>query len=142
MNWGLFLKYAFQALTLVPQVVIGIEQIKGGAKQGASKKELAMKSLGLANGVSSAILPEHQAAIDAATALASTAIDNTVALLNAIQHPDFVQKDANVQAAVEASDKFIAEHPTVPIVEVPAVVTESNEPGPLTGPGLHNIVSA
>jgi hypothetical protein len=37
--------------------------------------------------------------------------------------------DPNVEAAIEASKKFIAEHPDVPIVEVPLVHEGGNNNG-------------
>jgi sorbitol-specific phosphotransferase system component IIC len=76
-------KHILTALSLVPQIVVGIEMVHGGVMSGEDKKTLAMKSLGLAYSATSAILPEHREAIDVATKLASDMIDGTVAFLNA-----------------------------------------------------------
>jgi hypothetical protein len=75
--------HILQILPMIPSIVSGIELIHGNEMNGASKKELAMQSLGLSSAVAAAALPEDQAAIQAATSLASTSIDGVVALLNA-----------------------------------------------------------
>lgn len=68
----------------VPKAVLGVEALVTGAKQGATKKQLAMASLGLATSVASDVVPaELQPAVSAATSLASSAIDNFVYLMNA-----------------------------------------------------------
>jgi len=69
-------------ITLVPMIVAGIEKIHGEAP-GASKKQMAMDALGLAYGTASTVLPQDQAAIDAATGLTSNLIDNVVTVFNA-----------------------------------------------------------
>lgn len=82
MNW---LIYVMRILPIIPGLVAHIEQIHGDAKSGAEKKQLAMESLGLATQTATQLIPEQQTAIDAATTLASSAIDNTVAVMNAMQ---------------------------------------------------------
>lgn len=72
-------------LPAIPAVVQHIEQIHGDAKSGAEKKQLAMESLGLATQFGEEVLPEQQAAIDAASNLASQVIDGTVAVMKAAQ---------------------------------------------------------
>lgn len=89
MNWSKFAAWTLKILSSIPSVVMGVEQISQGAQQGSTKKTMAMQALGLANLTASAILPEYQPAVDAATVLASSAIDNTVAMFNAINHPAF-----------------------------------------------------
>lgn len=76
MNW---LMMVMRTLQLVPVIVAGIQHIHGEAP-GATKKQMAMDALSLAYGSASAILPQDQAAIDAATELTSNLIDNTVAV--------------------------------------------------------------
>jgi hypothetical protein len=80
LNW---LQYLIRALSLVPYVVSGIEQIHGEAKSGTAKKQLAMDALGLSSTVAKQMSPEHAEAADAAAQLVSTAIDGTVAVMNA-----------------------------------------------------------
>lgn len=70
------------ALQNVPIIVAGIEHIHGEAS-GATKKQMAMDALGLASYTAQAVLPEHSAAAQAATALASQTIDGVVAVMNA-----------------------------------------------------------
>lgn len=113
MNW---LQYVLKALSLVPYVVHGIETIHGDAKSGAEKKQLAMESLGLATEVASAADPEHQAAIDAATSLVSTAIDGTVAVMNAAKGTTTpVPVATNVPSAIiEAGQASTGGHPSNP----------------------------
>lgn len=79
--------WLLQALVNLPAVIQGIQHIHGDAIAGADKKKLAMEALGLATGVAGQVVPaELQPAVSAATALASSAIDNTVALLKATGH--------------------------------------------------------
>lgn len=80
MNW---LSLALRILSMVPTVVVSVEQIaKASNVSGTTKKQLALASLGLAAGVAQNLSPEHQNDIDAATTLASNAIDSTVAVYN------------------------------------------------------------
>lgn len=68
-------------LSLLPYLLMGIEQIHADAS-GATKKQLAMESLGLASTAEGAILPGKQAEITAATQFASVSIDAVVATAN------------------------------------------------------------
>lgn len=77
----MWLKFLLNIVSLVPSVVMGVEQIAASAK-GSDKKTLALNALGLSSAVASAVAPEHQADINTATQIASNAIDSTVALLN------------------------------------------------------------
>jgi hypothetical protein len=79
-NWLAFL---VRALSAVPYVVAGIEQVHGSAMSGADKKELAMQALNLSANVALGLDPQHQQLIGAAAQLASSAIDGTVAVMNA-----------------------------------------------------------
>lgn len=99
MNW---LVFALTLITQIPKVVLGVEALAMGAKQGAKKKDLAMASLGLSASVAADVLPEHRPAIEAATTLASNAIDNFVALANAAKHPEFI-KSSNAPAPQSAT---------------------------------------
>jgi hypothetical protein len=65
-------------LPLIGPVVQGIEQIHGDTLNGASKKQLAMESLGLAGAAASVALPGFAPEIQVATELASNAIDLVV----------------------------------------------------------------
>lgn len=83
MDW---MKFAALLATEVPKAVLGIEAIVTGAKQGATKKQLAMASLGLATNVATDAVPSDlQPAVSAASSFASSAIDNFVALMNAVK---------------------------------------------------------
>jgi hypothetical protein len=107
----MWLKYLFQALQFIPFVVAGIEHIHGEAP-GATKKQMAIDALGLASTVASGVLPEeHQAAVAAATELASTTIDGVVKTFNAA---GVFQKGKPVPAALT---DFA---PVRPIAAVPA----------------------
>jgi hypothetical protein len=107
----MWLKYLFQALQFIPFVVAGIEHIHGEAP-GATKKQMAIDALGLASTVASGVLPEeHQAAVAAATELASTTIDGVVKTFNAA---GVFQKGKPVAAALT---DFA---PVRPIAAVPA----------------------
>lgn len=78
----MWLQYLIRALSMVPVIVSGIEQVHGDAKSGAEKKQLAMEALGLAASVAPVIDPAHQQTISAASSLASQAIDGVVAVMN------------------------------------------------------------
>lgn len=75
--------WMIKLLGLIPYVVSGIEQVHGDAMSGASKKQLALKSLGLAAGGAEALDPDADPAIRAATALAAQTIDGVKAVYNA-----------------------------------------------------------
>lgn len=79
MNW---LSWIFKAVSLVPTVVAGIETIHAG-ESGATKKQLALASLGLANQVAQGVLPADQGELanSAATKLSSS-IDSWVSFFN------------------------------------------------------------
>lgn len=79
MDW---LKLALRILQTAPLVVAGIEQLHGSAS-GESKKKMAMDALSIAHAVAHDVLPEQQAAIDAATELTSNVIDGVVSTFNA-----------------------------------------------------------
>lgn len=79
---NLALQWILKALTLVPSVVVMIERIHSELP-GATKKQLAMDALHGAAGIAGAVLPQDQAAIDAAHELVGNAIDGTVKFLNA-----------------------------------------------------------
>lgn len=107
MNWIL---YMVRALQLVPVIVAGIEHIHGEAP-GATKKQMAMDALSLAYGGASALLPQDQPAIDAATQMASNVIDGTVAVFNqagifkgsgAVAAPKPVAPSSSVNATLAA----------------------------------------
>ena len=108
----MWLKYVFQALQFLPFIVAGIEHIHAEAP-GATKKQMAMDALGLASTVATGVLPEeHQAAVAAATQLASTTIDGVVKTFNAA---GVFQKGKPVPAALT---DFAP--PVRPIAAVPA----------------------
>lgn len=74
MNW-------LSLIQLVPLTIIGIQQIHSDSIAGASKKQLAMESLGLAGAVSSNLLTGTNAALATGTAtLASNLIDQFTTL--------------------------------------------------------------
>lgn len=79
--------WMIKLLALIPYVVSGIEQIHSDNKTGAEKKQLALEALGLAANTATAIDGKDQAAIQAATALASTTIDGVKAVYNAVKQP-------------------------------------------------------
>lgn len=78
----------FSKLALIPYIVAGIQAIHSEAP-GATKKQLAMDSLGLATQVASAVDEGDAATIQASSALASSVIDQTVALFHAQNVPGF-----------------------------------------------------
>jgi len=80
MNW---LQGILKALTLVPVIVSGIEQIHAGAA-GSTKKQMAQEALGLAAGIADIIDPAQQPNIDAVAGLISQTIDATVSAFNLI----------------------------------------------------------
>lgn len=109
----MWLKYLMQILQLAPIVVAGIEHIHHSAP-GATKKDLALQSLGLASGVAGAVLPEHQQTINAATELAGNVIDGVVKTLNAAG----VLQRANAAGKAAAATVELP----APIAAVPAAV--------------------
>lgn len=130
MNW---LVWTLKILSVVPGVVMGIERMTTGVKQGATKKELAMTALGLSYGTASAVLPEHKEAIEAATVLAGNAIDNFVALQNAISHPAFKPAPVPVPA-------LLPEAPATAFGAIAGPVSELNAAPAVEG--LHQVVPA
>ena len=74
MNWGQFLMKALQA---APAVVQFVEQ-EHAAAPSATKKDMAMQSLGFAQGLSEFLMPQYKDAIDAASQTVSTTIDGLV----------------------------------------------------------------
>lgn len=70
------------SLPLIPAIVNGIEQIHGGIKDGATKKQIAMQTLGLATAVAGAVIPGEAVEVTAASDLASVVIDGVVAAFN------------------------------------------------------------
>ena len=81
MNW---IAYFLRALTLAPQIVNVVEALVTEAKSGATKKQLAMESLGVGTSIAAAIAPQHQANFAAVSAGVSSAIDSIVAVKNAV----------------------------------------------------------
>lgn len=72
-------------LPLIPAVVQGIEVIHADSKlPGATKKQLALEALGLAQGGAGAIAPELKPQIDAAAEFAGAVIDSTVKMFNVL----------------------------------------------------------
>lgn len=80
---GALLAQLLRVLPVLPYVIMGIEQIVKGAKQGAKKKDLALASVGLGSAIAGVVAPEHKAAIEAATETTSALIDGIVATMNA-----------------------------------------------------------
>lgn len=77
-----------QLLSLIPTIIVGVEKIHGGVKDGKSKKQLALEALGLAVTGATGLVPSQlQPAIGAAQDLAGTVIDKTVELFNKIGWP-------------------------------------------------------
>jgi hypothetical protein len=76
-------------LPLVGPVVASIQQIHGDAVAGATKKQLALEALGLAQGVAGTVDPALKPEVDAAGALASSMIDSWVNFYNVVgwTHP-------------------------------------------------------
>ena len=80
MNSSFFANFS-KLFALIPYLVAGIEQFHSDLP-GASKKQLALEALGLAANSGSVLVPGQQQAISAATQLASTGIDASVAFAN------------------------------------------------------------
>ena len=80
-----FLLYFAKIVPLIAPVTAAIEALVTEAKAGASKKQLALDSLGVATAVAQTIDPAHTAAVSAASTLVSTTIDSIVALQNAVK---------------------------------------------------------
>jgi len=79
----------FKSLNALPYIVAGIQQIHAEAP-GASKKQLALDSLGLATAAAGAILPAEQGAQAQAVGTAvGNIIDNLVAAFHATNVPGF-----------------------------------------------------
>jgi len=79
MNWLQLMSKIFAA---VPVAVAGVEAIDG-EKDGTTKKQLALDSLGLSSAVAQLVAPNQKQAIDAATKAAGDAIDGVVQVANA-----------------------------------------------------------
>lgn len=78
-----------QLLTVIPYVVMGIQQIHTDAK-GATKKQLALESLGLATATASSVLPEEQAVeAQAVSGAVGNIIDEMVTTFHATNAPGF-----------------------------------------------------
>lgn len=124
----MWLKYLFQALQFLPFVVAGIEHIHG-EKDGATKKQMAMDALNIASTVAAGVVPEEQqAAVAAATQLASTTIDGVVKTFNAA---GVFQKGPKPVPAALADFA-----PVQPIVTSASSTFESESPAP--GPVAQN----
>jgi len=122
----MWLKYLFQALQFIPFVVAGIEHIHGEAPS-ATKKQMALDALGLASTVATGVLPEeHQAAVAAATELASTTIDGVVKTFNAA---GVFQKGKPVPAALT---DFAPVRPIAAVAAPAAMPTVSEPAAPAT----------
>ena len=78
MNW---LQLMSKILSAVPVAVAGVEAIHG-EKDGVTKKQLALDSLGLSAAVAQLVTPNQQQAIDAATKAAADTIDAVVKVAN------------------------------------------------------------
>src|ERR1700753_4020118 len=74
-----------RTLGAIPYIVGGIEQVHGDAKSGATKKQLAMESLGLAIQATGEIDRALDPALIAATTLISQTIDGVKAVYNAVK---------------------------------------------------------
>ena len=83
---------------LIPAVVMGIQQIHADAA-GATKKQIALESLGLATAAADVVLPPQQKAIADAT---SALIDNFVNMFHATNAPGFGTNSAPTAKAVGA----------------------------------------
>jgi hypothetical protein len=82
---GTFLLYFSKIVPMIFPVTTAIEALVTEAKSGATKKQLALDSLGVATAVAQTVSPTNSAAAVAASALVSHAIDGIVALQNAIK---------------------------------------------------------
>lgn len=80
-----FLKYFYTVLPLIAPATSAIEALVTEAKSGATKKQLAVDSLGVATAIAGTIDPANSSEIHAANTLVSTAIDSIVALQNAFK---------------------------------------------------------
>lgn len=80
-----FLLWFSRIVPLLMPTTMAVEAIVTEAKAGATKKQLALDSLGVATAVAATIDPSKQDAVTAANQLVSTAIDSIVALQNAIK---------------------------------------------------------
>lgn len=79
MNW-------FMLAQAISYVVVGIEAIHKGAA-GATKKDLALQSLGLAKATATAVIPGQAATIGVVSDAAGSIIDATVKAFNAVGWP-------------------------------------------------------
>lgn len=77
-------------VSAIPYIVSGIQAIHGDAVSGATKKQLAMESLGLAGNVAVGTLTgDNQKYAAAATSLASSIIDSFVTTAKTTGLPGF-----------------------------------------------------
>jgi hypothetical protein len=76
-----WLELVSKLLAAAPVAVVGVEAI-AGEKDGATKKQMALDSLGLSAAVAALVAPEHKPMIEAATNAVSQAIDGVVAVAN------------------------------------------------------------
>jgi len=83
-------------LSAAPVAVVGVEAI-AGEKDGATKKQMALDSLGLSSAVAELVSPENKAMIDAASKAVSDAIDGIVSVANTAG--DFNKAAAAAQVA-------------------------------------------
>lgn len=85
-----FLAFLPRLLALIGPVVQSIQLIHGNAVEGATKKQLALESLGLAGAVADTVFTGNNKAIgDAAATFAGLLIDATVADKKATGAPGF-----------------------------------------------------
>lgn len=122
-----WLQYVLRVLTLAPAIVAGIEHIHAEAP-GATKKQMAMDALGLAYGTASAVLPQDQTAIDAATSLTSNVIDGVVSVFNATGiFKTLPPAPAPVAARAPAAAARVAVEAPAPAAPMPAPVVAPQE---------------
>lgn len=117
-----FLESLLHFLPMVGPTVAGIEAIHGAAKDGATKKQLAMASLGLAGDLAASVLPGEASLIQAVQATVGSVIDGTVAQYNATEWPapTDVLKTGTATAAPSGPTPTPAPAPSVNVAAVPA----------------------
>lgn len=80
-----FLSWFTKIFPLILPTTQAVEGIVTEAKAGATKKQLATDSLGVATAIAQTIDPANTAQISAAQQLVSISIDSVVALQNALK---------------------------------------------------------
>lgn len=80
-----FVKWFETVLPYVRPSVAAVEQLVTEAKSGATKKQLAIDSLGVATAIAEHIDPANTEEISAANQLVSISIDSAVAAMNAFK---------------------------------------------------------